>query len=66
MFYVLLSSFVSNLEVELSPYDYRLMPIGGNGCIVATSSVMQSGILQDAGEILSVELPFLVMKGLSQ
>ena len=40
--------------------------VGGNGYIVATSLVMQSGILQDAGGILSVLLAILAMKDLLQ
>ena len=31
---------------------YRLMTIGGNGCIVGTLSVMLMGILQDGGGIV--------------
>ena len=64
----LIAIVVSKPEIEPSPFStyYRLTTIGGNGYTVATSSVMQSGILQDVGGILSVLHLFLVMKGLSQ
>ena len=64
MFFFLYYRF-KPLKLNLPSY-YRLMTIGGNGCIVATSSVMQLGILRDVGEIPSVVQPFLAMKDLLQ
>lgn len=57
--FIYIGIVVSNVEAT----HYRLMMIGGNGYIVATWSVMQLGILPDGGEILSVLLPYLGMKG---